>query len=525
MRIRVTAILATAAVVTGALAAGGGSAGADAVGQQRPQFADAWGGSGSGDGNLENPRGVAVNDFGEIYVADTANDRIVQYDADGRFLTSFGTNLVAGVPLDNPWDVAVDANEFVWVADTGNHRIVRYGRSGGAGFPVGSRGAGNLRFQSPKGIDVDTGNDVWVADSGNDKIKVYEFDGTFQFKFGSTGSANGQFDDPRDVAIGLEGLAYVADTGNDRVQVFSAIGAFDTSFGGTGSASRRFESPQGVWIGGNQPPSDSVFVADTGNDRVTVWDIVGGVPTFERKFGGTGSLNRQMEAPRNVVLGDDERRYVVDTANDRLQVFDPPVTEGIAGTITDAVSGAGFEHALATISDATTFDLVAVAEADADGDYQATVPPGDYSVAFLDPSGSYDSEYFDDQADFTTFTPVTVTAGAVTAVDAGLTPQLVNAPSNPGNIAGEVTEAAGPAAGTWVVAVDALGEIARAVQADPTGHYEINALEAGNYVVLFLDPRGVNVTEFFDDTPDPNFATPLVVSLGTTVTADAELAP
>ncbi len=445
--------------------------GVGAGGEQRPRFADAWGGSGSGDGNLENPRGVAVNDFGEIYVADTANDRIVQYDADGRFLTSFGTNLVAGVHLDNPWDVAVDANEFVWVADTGNHRIVRYGRSGGAGFPVGSRGAGNLRFQSPKGIDVDTGNDVWVADSGNDKIKVYEFDGTFQFKFGSPGSANGQFDDPRDVAIGLEGLAYVADTGNDRVQVFSAIGAFETS------------------------------------------------------FGGTGSLNRQMEAPRNVFLGDDERRYVVDTANDRLQVFDPPVTEGIAGTITDAVSGAGFEHALATISDATTFDLVAVAEADADGDYQAALPPGDYSVAFLDPSDSYDSEYFDNQADFTTFTPVTVTAGAVTAVDAGLTPQLVNAPSNPGNIAGEVTEAAGPAAGTWVVAVDALGEIARAVQADPTGHYEINALEAGNYVVLFLDPRGVNVTEFFDDTPDRNFATPLVLSLGTTVTADAHLAP
>ena len=524
MRGRVATVLAIIGAVVAAAMGDGGDALADAVGQERPQFADAWGTSGSGDAELQNPKGVAVDrTTGDIYVADTANDRIVRYDADGRLLGTFGTNPVGGLPLDGPWDVAVNDNGWIYVADTGNDRIVRYSSPGSAGATWGSSGSGNLRFSSPKGIDVDTAGNVWVADSGNDKIKVYDFLGAFVRKFGTSGTGNGQFDDPRDVAIGIESRAYVADTGNDRVQVFEFVGTFVTSFGGTGTGSRRFESPQGVWVANNLPPSGSVFVADTGNDRVTVWDLVGNTPTFERKFGGTGSGNRQMEAPRNVFMGQDGRRFVVDTGNDRLQVFDPPITEGIEGSISDAVSGAGLEQALAVISDATTFALVAVAEADVDGDYQAALPPGDYSVAFVDPSGTYDFEYFEDQPDVTTFTPVTVTAGAVATADGALTAPLGTPVANPGNIAGTVTESAGPAAGTWVLAIDSTGHVDRAVQADAAGHYELVALEAGNYSLVFLDPRGVNPAEFYDDTPDPTLATPVVVTLAGTATADAIL--
>ena len=528
MRGRVAVVLALVGAALAAIVGDGEDALADAAGQQRPQFADAWGTSGIGDAELENPRGVAVNrTTGDIYVADTANDRIVRYDADGRLLGTFGSTAVNGLPLDSPWDVAVNGNGWIYVADTGNDRIVRYTNAAGAGAGLtwGSAGSGNLRFNDPKGIDVGTDGDVWVADTGNDKIKVYEFDGTFQRKFGTSGSGNGQFDDPRDVAIGIEGRAYVADTGNDRIQVFDSVGGFITAFGRTGTGSRRFESPQGVWIGNNLPPSGSVFVADTGNDRVTVWDLVGNTPTFERKFGGTGSGNRQMEAPRNVFMGQDGRRFVVDTGNDRLQVFDPPITEGISGQVVDATSGVGLGEAVVSISDATTFDLVAVVQADADGDYQAAVPPGEYAVAFFDPAGAYDFEYYEDQPDFSTFEPVLVNAGSVTTGDMEVSAPLPTAVANPGNIAGTVTESAGPAAGTWVLAIDATGHIDRAVQVDPAGDYEIVALEQGNYTLLFLDPRGVNPSEFHDDTPDPTAATPVVVQLGQTTDVDAVLGP
>src|SRR5690606_92606 len=129
---------------------------------------------------------------------------------------------------------------------------------------------------------------------------------------------------------------------------------------------------------------------------------------------------------------------------------------------------AGHEYAVVAVSDATTFDLVAVVQADADGDYQAAVPPGTYSVAFMDPTGAYDPEYYQD-AQFPAFDPVTVTAGAVADVDLVVSQPLPNNPSNPGDIVGTVTEPAGPAAGTWVVAVDSTGRVRRAVQADPAG--------------------------------------------------------
>ncbi len=528
MRGRIATAVVTAAVaMVAAVTAGGGDALADAAGQQRPQFADAWGTSGSGDANLQNPKGVAVNeDTGDIYVADTANDRIVRYDADGRLLGTFGSTPVNGAPLDGPWDVAVNENDWVYVADTGNDRIVRYNADGTGGATWGSSGSGNLRFASPKGIDVDTGGDVWVADSGNDKIKVYDFLGTFVRKFGSSGSGNGQFDDPRDVAFGIGGRAYVADTGNDRIQVFDSLGTFVTTFGSTGTGSRRGEAPQGVWIGHNSPPSQSVFVADSGNDRVTVWQLTGNTATFERKFGGTGSLSRQMEAPRNVYVDEGGRRYVIDTGNDRLQVFDPPITEGIEGRITDAaIPGAGHELGIVTVSDASTLDLVAVVQTDADGDYQAAVPPGDYAVAFVDQTGAYDFEYFQDEPDFTSFDPVTVGAGAVTTADLAVSQPFPPPPGALGEIVGTVTEGPSPAAGTWVLAVDSAGRVERAVQVDPAGDYRIAGVEVGNYLLLFLDQRGVNATEFYDDAVDPTFADLVVVTAGVTTTADADLQP
>src|SRR4051812_22834312 len=69
-------------------------AAADAVGAVRPHFTDAWGSTGSGNANLDDPKGVAVDPTGRVYVADTANDRIVEYDADGRFVRAFGSTPV-----------------------------------------------------------------------------------------------------------------------------------------------------------------------------------------------------------------------------------------------------------------------------------------------------------------------------------------------------------------------------------------------------------------------------------------------
>jgi len=58
-----------------------------------------------------------------------------------------------------------------------------------------------------------------------------------------------------------------------------------------------------------------------------------------------------------------------------------------------------------------------------------------------------------------------------------------------------------------------------------TGHYEITGLAPGSYTLLFIDARGANVGEFYDDTPDPTFADPVGVTAGATTVADAALDP
>ncbi len=509
------------AVVTAALVAADDQVGADANGAAAPYFADAWASSGVGFENLDNPRGVAVHPVsGDVYVADTANDRIVQYDSDGRFVRTFGATPAFGQRLDSPWDVAVSAFGEVFVADTGNHRVVKYNSGGVPLLAWGSLGSGNSLFRGPKGIALGPSNTVVVADTGNSKIKVYTALGTFQRQFGTAGSGPGQLRLPRDVAASASSI-YVADTGNDRVAQFSTGGAFVRAFGTTGSGTNQLESPQGIFTQGTPASTTSVFVADTGNDRMSVWSSAG---VAERRFGGTGSRNREMEAPRNVFVDQANRRYVIDSGNDRLQLFDPPVSSGIVGEITDDGTGVGIPNTVAVISDHTTFDLVAVAETGATGDFQIAVPSGTYAVAFLDPTGGHEFEYFNDQPDVSTAGAVPV-AGAATRTDAALTPHPVPPATDPGTIAGRLGEPAGDAAGTWVVLVDSTGGVARAVQAGPLGKYRITDVSAGNYTLLFLDPRGVNATEFYDDTPDPTLATPVVVHAGATTRANAHLDP
>ncbi|MBL8777722.1 MAG: carboxypeptidase regulatory-like domain-containing protein [Acidimicrobiales bacterium] len=522
------------ALVLAALAAAaafGGAAGADSRGSSQPQFFDTLGIAGDGDGELENPRGVAVNrDNGDIYVADTGNDRIVQYDADGRFLRALRNSTVDGLTLDQPWDVALSpSNTGLYVADTGNDRVVVYNTD--TALPIrdwGSTGTLNAQFNSPRGITVDSAGDVYVADTGNNRIQKFEPDGIFIERFGSTGSGPWQLRGPRDIAANINDRVFVADTGNDRISVWDSSGHYVSSFGSTGSGNRRFEAPAGIWEGVNLPPTNSMFIADTGNDRISVWRFNDGsnVATWEATFGRTGARNEELEAPRNVFIGDDLRRYVIDSGNDRLALLDPSGPPGVFGRVTNtfgvAVNGIGV-----IAQDATTFDTVVAAETDRDGNYQLPLPPGDYLLTYFDPDGGHRPEYYPDATDFADAQPVPVQANTVTRADIVLSVNAISPVPVTGTIVGTVEEAAGPAARTWVFAVDAnTGTLKRAVQADPAGQFEIGGLATGNYLVVYIDPRGVNATEFFDDHVDPAQADVLAVtSGGPPVQADATLAP
>ncbi len=102
------------------------AAGADAA----PAYVSRWGSRGSGQGQFDGPRGLAVGPNGSVYVTDGDNNRIQQFTATGQFVRQWGTEGTGPGQFRFPVDVDVDASGNVYVADGFNSRIQKFSASG-----------------------------------------------------------------------------------------------------------------------------------------------------------------------------------------------------------------------------------------------------------------------------------------------------------------------------------------------------------------------------------------------------------
>jgi hypothetical protein len=174
----------------------------------------------SGNGQFNQPSGVAVDSAGEFYVADTGNQRIQKFDSNGAFLLKWGTGGSGNGQFSTPWDVAVDSAGNVYVADTSNHRIQKFDGSGTFLLKWGTNGSGDGQFSFPRGVALDSTGNVYEVETNNHRIQKFDGNGTFLLKWGTNGSGDGQFSFPFGVAVDSAGNVYVADTGNHRIQKF-----------------------------------------------------------------------------------------------------------------------------------------------------------------------------------------------------------------------------------------------------------------------------------------------------------------
>ncbi|MFN8121538.1 MAG: choice-of-anchor C family protein [Thermoleophilia bacterium] len=129
-------------------------------------------------------------------------------------------------------------------------------------------------------------------------------------EWSSAGSGTGQITSAEDVEVGPDGRAYVADSGNDRIQVFDFQGNFIRAFGTSGTGATQLRSPRGIAFNA----SGDVFVADHDNGRVQVFSSTG---THIRTFGG-GTLS----APNGIAIAANGEVFVTDEAIDQVFVFD-----------------------------------------------------------------------------------------------------------------------------------------------------------------------------------------------------------
>ena len=197
---------------------------------------------------LDSPGSVAVDPLsGDLYVADTIHNRVLVFGPDGTLLARWGAgegNGAAGSgpgQFDLPSGVAVGPGGEVFVADTANSRIVALSPAGAVQTTWGARGLATGHFRSPTGVAVDASGRVFVADRENNRVQEFTATGAFLAKWGARGVGPGEFAQPTAIAVGCSGAVYVADTHNNRVQSFVPL---SPSAGGC--------TPTGSW----PPPLD-----------------------------------------------------------------------------------------------------------------------------------------------------------------------------------------------------------------------------------------------------------------------------
>ncbi len=268
--------------------------------------ASPYGTTGTGEGQLERPLGVATDSAGNVWTADVTNNRVVEYDKNGKFVRQFGTTGSGNGQFNTPRGIAIAPNGTVWVADYGNKRLQAFTAQGAyirqivgtdkvegpyavAAAKDGSIWVSDINTHKLKhfsetgaalesshdaesagqinGLAIDSFGDLWATSYDQNKVYEYDSKGNLKFSFGSEGAGTGQFKGPLGIAFAPSGNFFVADDKNNRIQEFKPDGGFMRQFGTEGSANNQLKEPRWVAVG----QGNTLFVGDAGNHRIARW--------------------------------------------------------------------------------------------------------------------------------------------------------------------------------------------------------------------------------------------------------------
>lgn len=270
--------------------------------------AASWGRQGTRPAEFNEPRGIAIDARGNIFVADSKNHRVQKLAPDGQPVVAWGTQGGGPGQFNDPCGIAVSADGFVYVADTWNHRIQKFDTEGK--FLLEWRDESG--FWGPRGIAVSPdGQNIYVTDTGNKRVLRFDHEGQRLSSWGVEGTKTGEFIEPVGIAVEATGRVVVADTGNRRLQIFDAEGSFVEAMSVSGWEEFYTEPYLAVAADG------AILVTDSYNHRVARY--VGG--RLEMSWGKSGSRSGEFNRPIGVAADNQGAVYVSDTLNHRIQKF------------------------------------------------------------------------------------------------------------------------------------------------------------------------------------------------------------
>jgi len=297
--------------------------------------------------SFKSPRGVAVDDQGNVYIGDSSNHSIRKIDPAGNVTTLAGSGLPgnaeglgSGAVFNNPRGVAVDKLGNVYVVDHINNRICKVDPSGNVTTVAGSGsysfadGQGKAAgFAWPTALAVDSNGNIYVGDSNNNRIRKITPNGNVTTLAGSgmIGHADGlgaaaSFSNPSGVAVHSNGNIYVADSYNHMIRKVTPSGVVSTLAGspspgyadGNG-ATARFDTPTYLVV----DASGNIYVSDSKNNRIRKVTPAGNVTTLAGS-GTAGSVDGNGTAatfnyPRGLALDRKGYLYVSDSNSNRVR--------------------------------------------------------------------------------------------------------------------------------------------------------------------------------------------------------------
>ncbi len=237
------------------------------------------GGTGTRQAQLSGPSGTFLDVDGNLWVADTNNNRVQKYDSAGTFALAIG-GFGSPTQLNQPWSLVVADDGTIFIADTWNHRIMKFNS---AGEELATWGAGGQ-----------------TTAEDNDPMKLFG---------------------PRDIALSPDGNVLITDTGNNRVIEYTANGEFVRQYGKKGSsgAPDELSEPVGILVADN----GDVYIGDFWNKRILILD---NQLVFKSEIAVEEWGSQQVTERAYMVLLDDGRLLVTDPTNGKI------LTIGAAGS-------------------------------------------------------------------------------------------------------------------------------------------------------------------------------------------------
>ncbi len=266
---------------------------------------------------ISRPAGVRVDDFGNVFVIDAGNNRLIKFDRELNPQHEAGGFGSGEGQMNEPTYLALDNNLNVYVADAGNRRVVHYDSRLNYSDKIDLMDIEDpLKFGQPAGLGVGRSGEVWVVDKDRSRISVFDTFGKWQKFVGDLESTPAYLLNPTGLTVTDDEAFLVCDAGNGVIKELTYFGIYSRDIG-----EDVLKEPSGAAV----DKSGNIWVADAFLGKIFAFDKDGRLISSFGEKGNSGDMTFSRPADLaltpdgHIIISDSERNRLVKYKIDYLQ--------------------------------------------------------------------------------------------------------------------------------------------------------------------------------------------------------------